>query len=99
MKKMICIIVVLLASCSGYIKVDKNIQKHGNVPTEHYYGAEDEHEDYYYGEEDIIVEDNVSKETIEENIESTSSVWIIYICILLIVSYFTYKSFSNDSKK
>jgi hypothetical protein len=98
MKNVIYIIVVLLASCSDYTRINRNVQRHGNVPIEHYYGEEDKLENYY-GEESIIVEDVVSEKRNETPIKSSSSVWIIYICILLIVLYFTYKSFSNDSKK
>ena len=85
MKKWFYIIpLLLMASCSDYVKVGGTF-KHGNVPLTNFNKPEND--------ADII---NTPIEQISN--PSTISFWTVYLPFLIIVLYITYKTFSNNGK-
>jgi|15BtaG_2_1085339.scaffolds.fasta_scaffold01560_7 hypothetical protein len=85
MKKWFYIIpLLLMASCSDYVKVGGTF-KHGNVPLTNFNKPEND--------ADII---NTPIEQISN--PSTISFWTVYLPFLIIVLYITYKTFSSNGK-
>tara|TARA_R110000824_G_scaffold310384_2_gene497687 strand:- start:224 stop:490 length:267 start_codon:yes stop_codon:yes gene_type:complete len=85
MKKWFYIIpLLLMASCSDYVKVGGTF-KHGNVPLTNFNKPEND--------ADIT---NTPIEQISN--PSTISFWTVYLPFLIIVLYITYKTFSSNRK-
>jgi hypothetical protein len=84
MKKWFYIIpLLLMASCSDYVKVGGTF-KHGNVPATNYNKTEDN-------------VTNINPPVIEEITNPINiSFWTFYVPFLVIVLYITYKTFKTD---
>ena len=88
MKKWFYIIpLLLMASCSDYVKVGGTF-KHGNVPLTNFNKPEN----------DADVVTNISTPIEQISNPSIMSFWTVYLPFLIIVLYITYKTFSSNVK-
>jgi len=88
MKKWFYIIpLLLMASCSDYVKVGGTF-KHGNVPLTNFNKPEN----------DADVVTNISTPIEQISNPSIMSFWTVYLPFLIIVLYITYKTFSSNGK-